>query len=62
MIVAFAYYVNIFLNPNASIGTAIEVDPERGLDESRCLAIAAALESSSAHPIAHAFHARVPAP
>ncbi|MEJ2400231.1 MAG: heavy metal translocating P-type ATPase, partial [Xanthomonadales bacterium] len=42
--------------------TAIEVDPERGLDESRCLAIAAALESSSAHPIAHAFHARVPAP
>jgi len=41
----------------------LELNPERDLDEERVLSIASALEASSAHPIAHAFHARAqPAP
>ena len=36
----------------------LELNAERGLDEKHVLAIASALEASSAHPIAHAFHAR----
>ena len=41
----------------------LELNPERDLDEERVLSIASALEASSAHPIAHAFHARSqPAP
>ena len=42
--------------------TAIELNPARDVSEARVLAIAAALEAASAHPIAHAFHARVAAP
>ena len=40
---------------------AVEINPERGLDEARCLAVAAALEAASAHPIAHAFQVRMTA-
>jgi Cu2+-exporting ATPase len=39
--------------------TAIELNPDRGLSEHDSLAVAAALEAASAHPIAHAFQARM---
>jgi len=39
--------------------TAIELNPDRALGEAKCLAIAGALESASAHPLAHAFLARL---
>ena len=42
--------------------TAIELNPERAYSEQDAVAVAAALEASSAHPIAHAFHDLASAP